>query len=129
MGISRTTRREEIVRAGVECIAYQINDVVQAMEYDTEIKIRELRADGGPTRNGYLMQFQADITDALVLAPDTEELSGIGAAYAAGLALQIYTKEVFGKIGRKTYESSMELSKRREKQEGWNKAVKAVLHM
>ncbi|MBT9777489.1 glycerol kinase GlpK [Clostridium sp. MCC353] len=129
MGISRTTRREEIVRAGVECIAYQINDVVQAMEYDTEIKIRELRADGGPTRNGYLMQFQADITDALVLAPETEELSGIGAAYAAGLALEIYTKEVFGKIGRKTYEPSMELSKRREKQEGWNKAVNAVLHM
>ena len=69
-----------MVRAGVECIAYQIADVVNAMSQDANTEIQELRVDGGPTRNQYLMQFQSDILNRKVLVPDAEELSGIGAA-------------------------------------------------
>ena len=86
-GITRTTGKAEIVRAGVECIAYQITDVVRAMEADAGARVNTLRVDGGPTKNGYLMQFQSDILGADVLVPDAEELSGIGAAYAAGIAM------------------------------------------
>lgn len=128
-GITRTTRKEEITRAGVECIAYQISDIVKAMEQDTEIGIRELRVDGGPTRNDYLMQFQADMLDARVLAPDAEELSGIGAAYAAGIAMGLYDRKIFKKIQRKVYEPSMDMERRRKKTEGWIRAVNVVLHL
>ena len=61
-GMSRTTGREEIVKAGCECIAYQINDVIDAMRKDSEIDISQMCVDGGPTRNKYLMQFQSDIS-------------------------------------------------------------------
>ena len=102
-GITRTTGRAEIVRAGLESIAYQITDVVNAMSEESGIKIQELRVDGGPTRNKYLMQFQSDILDRKVLVPDAEELSGIGAAYAAGRGLGLYGDEVFTRLKRREY--------------------------
>ena len=71
--MSRTTRKAEFVRAALECIAYQITDVVQAMSEDAGVPVKELRVDGGPTRNDYLMQFQSNIADAGVLVPDSEE--------------------------------------------------------
>ena len=74
--MSRITRKAEFVRAALECIAYQITDVVQAMSEDAGVPVKELRVDGGPTRNDYLMQFQSNIADAGVLVPDSEELSG-----------------------------------------------------
>ena len=63
VGMSRTTRKAEFVRAALECIAYQITDVVQAMSEDAGVPVKELRVDGGPTRNDYLMQFQSNIAD------------------------------------------------------------------
>lgn len=126
-GITRTTRRAEIVRAGVECIAYQITDVIQAMSQDAGIPVTELRVDGGPTGNAYLMQFQSDIADAKVQVPNAEELSGIGAAYAAGIALGIYDKEIFQKLNRLGYEPNMDSNVRTKKYEGWKKAVGSVL--
>ena len=69
--MSRTTRKAEFVRAALECIAYQITDVVQAMSEDAGVPVKELRVDGGPTRNDYLMQFQSNIADAGVLVPDS----------------------------------------------------------
>lgn len=71
VGMSRTTRKAEFVRAALECIAYQITDVVQAMSEDAGVPVKELRVDGGPTRNDYLMQFQSNIADAGVLVPDS----------------------------------------------------------
>ena len=86
-GMTRTTGRAEVVRAGLECIAYQIQDVIEAMSEDSQVKVHELRVDGGPTKNAYLMQFQSDIAGIDVQVPDSDELSGMGPAFAAGMAL------------------------------------------
>ncbi len=64
VGMTRTTGKAEVVRASVECIAYQITDIVKAMSEDAGVTVSELRVDGGPTRNAYLMQFQSDIAEA-----------------------------------------------------------------
>ena len=87
----------------------------------------ELRVDGGPTRNRYLMQFQSDIAQTIVQIPDAEELSGIGAAYAAGLALGVWDQTVFGQIKRTRYEPQMEAGIRSIKYQGWKQAVNSVL--
>lgn len=89
-GITRTTGRAEIVKAGVECIAYQITDLVLRMAQDAGLALAELRVDGGPTANGYLMQFQSDMAGVEVSVPDIQELSGFGAACAAGFASGLY---------------------------------------
>lgn len=126
-GITRTTRKAEMVRAGVECIAYQISDVVNAMSQDAKTEIQELRVDGGPTRNQYLMQFQSDILDRKVLVPDAEGLSGIGAAYAAGRGLGLYGDEVFTRLKRQEYAPKMCEDTRVRKYNGWKDAVGHVL--
>lgn len=127
IGITRTTRRAEMVRAGLECITYQITDIIEAMRQDAQVEIKSLRVDGGPTRNAYLMQFQSDMTEAAVLVPDAEELSGIGAAYAAGLALKVYDDKIFTKLQRKTYDPTMDKKLRDKKYAGWKKAVAMIL--
>lgn len=127
IGITRTTRRAEMVRARLECITYQITDIIEAMRQDAQVEIKSLRVDGGPTRNAYLMQFQSDMTEAAVLVPDAEELSGIGAAYAAGLALKVYDDKIFKKLQRKTYDPTMDKKLRDKKYAGWKKAVAMIL--
>lgn len=127
VGMTRTTGKAEIVRASVECIAYQIADIVKAMSEDAGVKVGELRVDGGPTKNTYLMQFQSDIADAVVQVPDSEELSGIGPAYAAGLKLGVWDERVFEKLNRVKYEPEMEVCVRDKKYAGWKEAVKSVL--
>lgn len=127
VGMTRTTGKAEVVRAGVECIAYQITDIVKAMSEDAGVKVEELRVDGGPTKNTYLMQFQSDIADAVVQVPDSEELSGIGPAYATGLALGVWDDSIFGKLNRIKYEPKMDSVLRDKKYEGWKAAVKTVL--
>lgn len=126
-GMTRTTGRAEIVRAGLECIAYQIQDVIEAMSEDSGVEVHELRVDGGPTRNAYLMQFQSDIAGIDVQAPDSDELSGMGPAYAAGLALGVWDETIFEKLGRKKYTPNMQEKLRNKKYEGWKRAVKKVL--
>lgn len=127
-GVTRTTKRAEVVRAGLDCIAYQITDVIEAMSEESGIQIGELRVDGGPTRNKYLMQFQSDMAHVTVQVPSAEELSGIGAAYAAGIAAGIYTKEeVFEKMSRTKFQPKMDKEVRNEKYNGWKKAVSQVL--
>lgn len=127
-GMTRTTKRAEIVRAGLDCIAYQITDVIEAMSEESGIAIGELRVDGGPTRNRYLMQFQSDMAHVTVQVPSAEELSGIGAAYAAGIAEGIYNRdEVFAKMSRTKFEPAMARSVRNEKYQGWKHAVSQVL--
>lgn len=127
-GMTRTTKRAEVVRAGLDCIAYQITDVVEAMSKESGIAIGELRVDGGPTRNKYLMQFQSDIARVTVQVPSAEELSGIGAAYAAGIAVGMYNRdEVFAKMSRTKFETKMAEEEREEKYAGWKRAVAQVL--
>lgn len=125
-GITRTTGKAEIVRAAIECIAYQITDVVRAMEADAAEEIRELRVDGGPTKNGYLMQFQSDILGSKVLVPEAEELSGIGAAYAAGIAMEIYDMNIFANMHRTLWKPKMNHEIRDKKYTGWIESVKKI---
>ena len=125
-GITRTTGKCEVVRAALDCIVYQITDIVRLMSQASGIQIGELRVDGGPTKNQYLMQFQSDMLGIPVRVPDAEELSGIGAAYAAGLSAGIYTKDIFGKIKRTNYQPLMEMGLRQQKYAGWKEAVEMV---
>lgn len=127
-GMTRTTGRPEIVKAGLESIVYQITDVLTTMQEESGISIEELRVDGGPTRNGYLMQFQSDLAQIPVQVPSAEELSGIGAAYAAGLAAGIYQSEsLFEKIERTQFIPAMTKADRDRKCRGWREAAAKAL--
>lgn len=126
-GMTRMTGQAEVVRAALDCISYQITDIVRVMSEASAIEIGELRVDGGPTKNGYLMQFQSDMLNIPVSIPESEELSGIGAAYAAGLAAGIFDDSVFGRMGRNRYVPVMEETERQSKYSGWKAAVKMVM--
>lgn len=89
-GMPRDTTRAHIARAALESIAYQVKDVVNAMVENGEIPLDELRVDGGPTRNKFLMQFQADILNRDVICSAIEEISALGATFMAGLALGVW---------------------------------------
>ena len=89
--------------------------------------MKELRADGGPTKNSYLMQFQSDLLDGTVLVPECEALSGTGAAYAAGLGLGLYDEKVFEALERKAYRPTMAQDVREKKYGGWKAAVGRIL--
>lgn len=128
-GMTRTTGRAEIVRDALQCIAYQITDILRVMEKEAGIPVRELRTDGGPTRNTWLMQFQSDIAGAPVCVSQREELSGIGAAYAAGISAGIYEKEaLFSEQKRRNYQPQMERPRAERLYEGWKQAVAMILH-
>lgn len=127
-GMTRTTRKAEIVKAALESIVYQITDVINVMRQESGIDIGELRVDGGPTKNSFLMQFQSDMTGIPVQVPSAEELSGIGAAYAAGIGAEIYRKEqLFGRTERKVFQPVMTDDFRKKKYAGWKEAVSKVL--
>lgn len=87
VGITRGTRREHIVRATLESIAFRTREVTEAMEADSGIEIDELRVDGGAVKNNFLCQLQADILGVDLLRPAVDETTALGAAYAAGLAV------------------------------------------
>ena len=127
IGMSRTTGRAELVRAGLEAIAYQITDIVQLMQQEASIPQIELRVDGGPSRNGWLMQFQSDMLNSPVLVPEAEELSCVGVAYAAGMALGMYNDSIFENNRYFRYEPKMDEAARQEKHAGWKDAVRRVL--
>ncbi|MDO4778356.1 MAG: glycerol kinase GlpK [Tissierellia bacterium] len=89
-GITRGTRREHIVRATLESLAYQSKDVIEAMKDDAKLQLSTLRVDGGASANDFLMQFQADMLNVEVLRPKTFETTALGAAYLAGLAVEYW---------------------------------------
>lgn len=126
VGMDRTTGKNELVRAALESIAYQISDVVSAMERDSGKRIEILRADGGPTRNRYLMQFQSDITGCEVSVSDIEELSGTGAAFMAGMRLGLWGEEVFGRLRWKRVLPKMDADTRSRRVEGYQDAVRCL---
>ena len=127
IGMSRTTGRAELVRAGLEAIAYQITDIVQLMQQEANISEIELRVDGGPSRNKWLMQFQSDMLKSPVLVPEAEELSCVGVAYAAGMALGLYDDSIFENNRYFRYEPRMDETTRKEKHAGWKEAVRRIL--
>ena len=126
-GMTRSTGKAEIVKAAEECIAYQITDLVLLMQQESGMPVTELRVDGGPTKDRYLMQFQSDMLSIPVAVPHNEELSGIGAAYAAGFALGVWDQSVYEKEERTRYTTSMEDAVRQKRYDGWKQAVKSVL--
>lgn len=126
-GMNRGTRKAHIVRAAEESIAYQITDVVRAAAR-SGVSLSQIRADGGPTHDSLLMQFQADMLRVPLSASRMEELSGAGAAYAAGLAAGIYTWEQLASIRESTlFEPEMNPDKAEQLYSGWQSAVKLAL--
>lgn len=127
-GMTRLTKKAELVKAALDSIAYQITDIMKVMEDETGLTLKELRVDGGPTRNQYLMQFQSDILNIPIRVPAAEELSGIGATYAAGIALNIYEREkIFKNLKTQLYNPIMEQSRREDMYNGWKDAVNMIL--
>ena len=87
VGMTRGTRKEHVVRATLESIAYQTRDVAEAMEADSGIDMQSLKVDGGAVKNNYLCQLQSDIIDTDIARPEVDETTALGSAYAAGLAV------------------------------------------
>lgn len=123
IGMDRTTGKAELTRAALESIAYQITDIVRAMEKDSQKRIEVLRVDGGPTKNRYLMQFQSDIAGSEVAISTIEELSGTGAAFMAGMAMGLWGEEIFDTISWKQVPPQMEEPVRERKFAGYKNAV------
>ncbi len=126
-GMTRTTGKNELCKAALESIAYQITDILSAMEKDSGIRITELRVDGGPTRNAYLMQFQADLADCAVSVPDMEEFSALGVSFMAGKKAGIMDESVFSNCKRIIYQPEMTEEKRKEKKALWEEAIRRTL--
>ena len=126
VGITRGTRPEHIIRAAQESIAYQSADLVMAMEMDTGTMMTELRVDGGASRDGFLMQFQADILGKQVLRPVIRETTALGAAYLAGLAVGVWkSQEEIRSLWHcdSAFRPQMPEAQRLKLLHGWNKAV------
>jgi len=126
-GIDRSCGKADLVRAVDESIAYQVSDIVQQMRIESGLEIRELRVDGGATRDAFLMQFQSDITDLAIQVSDVEELSGMGAAYAAGIAIGLYDAESLNAREYASYEPRMDAGQRMALQQGWRAAVSLAM--
>ncbi|MBQ5869748.1 MAG: glycerol kinase GlpK [Lachnospiraceae bacterium] len=127
LGLTRGVNRYHIIRATLDSLCYQANDVLKAMEADSGIKLAALKVDGGACANNYLMQTQSDIINAPVKRPCCVETTAMGAAYLAGLAVGYWKdKEEVRKnwaIDR-TFEPQISDEKREEMVNGWDKAVK-----
>ena len=127
VGLSRGVNKYHIIRATLESIGYQVNDVLHAMKADSGIDLAALKVDGGASANDFLMQFQSDIINAPVKRPCCVETTAMGAAYLAGLAVGYWgSKEDVIKNWAidKVFTPAMDGEDREEKIKGWNKAVK-----
>lgn len=130
VGLTRGVKKEHFIRATVESLAYQSNDVVKAMEADANVKLKMLRVDGGACANNFLMQFQADISNVPVVRPEVIESTALGAVYLAGLAVGYYKSkdEILKnvKVSRE-FTPAMDQGKRDELMKGWKEAVNRSL--
>lgn len=129
VGLTRGVNRNHIVRATLESIAYQVNDVLMAMQEDSGMPITSLRVDGGACDNDFLMQFQADILNTSVVRPYCIETTAMGAAYLAGLAVGYWrSKEeiLSNHVIAAEFKPQMGQAKRESLLQGWHNAVKAA---
>ena len=129
VGLSFGTGREYLVRAALEAVVYQIKDVFDAMQEASGVRLDALLTDGGASRNNWLMQFQADLLDRPVHRSGTAELSGLGAAFAAGLGAGFWasTEELAEAIApHDQFQPTMNAEKRNHLVRGWNRAVESV---
>lgn len=127
VGITRGVNKYHIIRATLESITYQVNDVLEAMKADSGIVLSSLKVDGGASANDFLMQTQADIIQAPVHRPACVETTAMGAAFLAGLAVgyfenQEQIKKIIG--GGSSFHPAISVEERNKRIKGWNKAVK-----
>ncbi len=126
-GMSRTTGKKEVVKAALESIGYQIADLVFEMEKVAEVPVKVLKADGGPTANDYLMQFQSDVLQIPVQKAAVSELSGAGTAYLAGISCGIYEKQaIFSEKKAVVYNPAADRKAMEDRYQGWKQAVLQV---
>ena len=126
VGMTRGTRREHIVRATLESIAYQTRDVAEAMEADSGIDMQSLRVDGGAVKNNYLCQLQSDVIGSEIVRPQVDETTALGSAYAAGLAVGYWSDldelTANWQIDRQ-FEAEMEAERADRRYDQWSDAV------
>lgn len=130
MGLTRGANRYHIVRAALEAMAYQTNDVLKAMEVDSGTTLTALKVDGGACANDFLMQFQADIINVPVARPISIETTSLGAAYLAGLAVGYWANKdeiIENWQISKVFQPEMKEAEREKLLYGWKKAVQASL--
>ena len=128
-GITRGTSKYHIIRATLEALAYQNEDLFSAMEADVGYRIETLKVDGGAALNNLLMQFQADLSDVRIVRYASIESTSLGAAYLAGLAVGYYESLediIENREIAKTFEPKISEALRKEKIDGWHRAVKAA---
>ena len=131
VGLTASHTRAHIVRAALESSAYQAREVFDAMFLDSKVHLKEMRVDGGATANRFLMQFQSDILNVPVVRPEYLETTGLGAAFAAGLAVRVWEDlNEISKMWRAdtTWKPNMPPAERERCWKGWNKAVERSLN-
>ena len=129
VGLTRGCNKYHIIRATLNSLAYQVNDVLEAMRADSGVPLASLKVDGGASANNYLMQTQADISDAPVIRPACVETTALGAAYLAGLSVGFWKnrEEVLrNRTIDRTFTPEITEEKRREMISGWSRAVKCA---
>jgi len=129
-GLTRGANRAHLIRAALESIAYQIHDVLRAMEQDSGLSLGTLKVDGGASANNFLLQFQSDILGVAVQRPSCVETTALGASYLAGLAVGYWdSKDDIRKNWKlsRTFEPAMSRGKAEELLNGWHEAVKRAL--
>ena len=124
-GLTRGANRDHIIRAALESIAFQSEDVIRAMCEDMGEKIRSLKVDGGASANSFLMQFQSDISDVTVVRPSQKEATAAGAAYLAGIAAGLFGDDLFAEAANvnAVFEPKMDEKEREKLLNGWHAAV------
>lgn len=130
VGLTRGTSKEHFVRATVESLAYQVADVIRAMEQDSGMRLKSLKVDGGACANNFLMQFQSDILQAKVERPSCVETTALGAAYLAGLAVEYWKdlEEVRKNWSlERRFEPEMGEEQRKRLLGGWRRAMRCAL--
>ena len=130
VGLTRGTNASHIIRATLESIAYQSKDVIEAMQADSGIPLQALRVDGGASANNFLMQFQSDILGVNVERPATLEVTALGAAFLAGLAVGYWSglDDVRNRLHiERVFEPSADKEKQVQRYKGWKKAVSRAL--
>lgn len=129
VGITRGTTAAHFARAALESIAFQTMDVVNAMQHDAGITVKELRVDGGATANNFLMQFQSDLLNTKVIRPQVTETTALGAAYLAGLAIGYWENmEAIQEQWQvdKIFTPAIDDTKRQSSSKEWHRAIKAA---
>lgn len=127
VGITRGVNKYHIIRATLDSLAYQVDDVLQAMKADSGIELSSLQVDGGASANDFLMQTQADISGAPVYRPKCVETTAMGAAYLAGLAVGYWKNKeevIQNWVIDRTFEPTLDEETRKKRLGGWHKAVK-----